>query len=164
MNCWTNRVSVHQCLSISRYTLLIGSSYINLSVELRSSKKQLINIKNNNQKCFLWCHIKHINSIKIHPKSITEKNKKLVNDLNYDRIKFPILKEDFSKTEIKSNIFINFFWYKNKVTFLIYISDQKFENLMDLLLISDKDKSQTCTSKILKDKKILLQKLFTVFY
>ena len=32
-------------------------------------------------------------------------------------------------------------YYENKLTFPIYISDQKFENLMDLLHIFDDDKS-----------------------
>ena len=31
--------------------------------------------------------------------------------------------------------------YENKLTFPIYISDQKFENSMDLLLTSDENKS-----------------------
>ena len=59
--------------------------------------------------------------------------------------------------------------YENKLVFAIYISDQKFEDPMDLLLLIDDDKSHyVCTSKILTDlcftkQKILLQKLFTVF-
>ena len=47
----------------------------------------------------------------------------------------------FSKIETKSNICINVFCYENKLTFPIYISDQKFENSMDLLLIIDENKS-----------------------
>ena len=47
-------------------------------------------------------------------------------------------KKIFSKIEIKNNICINVFYYENK---LIYISDQKFENIMDLLLIIDENKS-----------------------
>ena len=39
----------------------------------------------------------HINSGKIHAERITQKVKELVNDLNYDGIKFPVSKEDFSK-------------------------------------------------------------------
>ena len=35
---------------------LSGSSYMNLPAELRSSKKRLISIINNDRKCFLWCH------------------------------------------------------------------------------------------------------------
>ena len=52
-----------------------------------------------------------------------------------------ILEKKFSKIETKSNIFINIFCYEIKLTFPIYISDQKFENSVDLLLIIDENKS-----------------------
>ena len=101
-----------QYINISTYRPLIGRSYVKLPVELRSTKKGLINIKNNNKKCFPWCHVRHINPVKIHPERITQKDKEFVNDLNYDKIKFPVSKEDFSKTETKNNICINFFVMK----------------------------------------------------
>ena len=28
-----------------------------------------MNIKNNDRKCFLWCHIRHLNPLKIDPKN-----------------------------------------------------------------------------------------------
>ena len=56
-----------QYINISTYRPLSGSSYVKLPAELRSSKKGLINIKNNDQKCFLWCHLICINSVKIQP-------------------------------------------------------------------------------------------------
>ena len=46
-------------------------SYIKLPVKLKSPKKGLINIKNNDQKCFLMCHVRHINPVKIYPERIT---------------------------------------------------------------------------------------------
>ena len=76
---------------------LSGSSYIKLPVELKSPKKEQINIKNYAQKCFLWCHVRHTNPVKIHPERITREDKKLVNDLNYDGIEFPVWAKDFSK-------------------------------------------------------------------
>ena len=50
-----------QYINISTYRPLSGSSYMNLPVELKSPRKGLINIKNKDQKCFLWCHVRHIN-------------------------------------------------------------------------------------------------------
>ena len=55
-----------QYINISTYRPLAGSSYIDLPIELRSPRKGLINIKNNDQKCFLWCHVRHINPSKEH--------------------------------------------------------------------------------------------------
>ena len=43
---------------------------------------------------------------------------------------------------MKTNIFMNVFCYENKLTFPIYISGQKFENSMDLLLIINESKSR----------------------
>ena len=45
------------------------------------------------------------------------------------------------KIESKNNICINVFGYENTLPFPIYISDQKFKNSMDLLLIIDENKS-----------------------
>ena len=53
-------------------------------------------MKNNDQKLFPWCHIRHINPVKIHPERITQKRKELVNIL--------IMKE------------LNFLCWKNKLT------------------------------------------------
>ena len=33
-------------------------------------------MKNNDQKCFLWCHVRNINPVKTHPERITWENKK----------------------------------------------------------------------------------------
>ena len=43
--------------------------------------------------------------------------------------------------EVTNNIRINVFGYENKLVFPIYISDQKFEDSIDLLLLIDNDKS-----------------------
>ena len=113
-----------QYINILTYRPLSGSSYVKLPAELISSKKGLITIKNNNQKCFLWCHVRHINPVKIHPERITRED--LLNNLNYDGIEFPVQENDFSKVEAKISICINVFCYENKLTFRNYILDQKF--------------------------------------
>ena len=95
-----------QQINISTYRPLSGSSYIKLPVDSRSPKKGLVNIKINDQKYFFWCHIRHINSIKIHSERITRKDKELADGLNYDGIEFPVDREDFSKIEKKGNICI----------------------------------------------------------
>ena len=54
-------------VNISKYTPLIGNSLFELPNELNNSKKGLINIKNNDNRCFLWCHVRHLNLIDKHP-------------------------------------------------------------------------------------------------
>ena len=65
----------------------------------------------------------------------------MANDFNYGRIEFPVREKSSSKLEKKNSIYINVFCYENILSFLIYISDQKFENSMDLLLIINENKS-----------------------
>ena len=53
----------------------------------------LINIKNNDNKCFLWCFITHLSLLKRHPERITKEDKKVINDLDYEGIQFPVPKK-----------------------------------------------------------------------
>ena len=77
--------------------------------------------------------------IRIHKNN--KKDKELVSKLNYEKIDFPVSKKDYCKIEVQNNICINVFCYKNNVVYPVYLSDQKFSDSMDLLLISDKFKS-----------------------
>ena len=49
--------------------------------------------------------------------------------------------KDFNKIEAKKNICSKVCGYENRSVFPIYVSDQKFEDSMDLLLLIDDDKS-----------------------
>ena len=65
-----------QYINISTYRPLPGSSYITLPEKLKSLKKGLINIKNKDQKYFLWCHVRHINPSKENLERIRKIDKK----------------------------------------------------------------------------------------
>ena len=95
----------------------------------------MINIKNSDNKCFLWCHIRHLNPLKIHLERTTKEDKKVINDLDHEGIKFPVSKKDYYKIERQNSICINAFCYENNLAYPVYVSDQKFEYCMDLLLI-----------------------------
>ena len=49
--------------------------------------------------------------------------------------------KDFNKIEVKHDICINVYGYENGLVFPIYVSDQKLEGSMNLLLLIDDDKS-----------------------
>ena len=90
---------------------------------------------------FLWCHVRHINALKKHPEKILKIDREISCNLNYDRIEFPIEEKDFNKIEVQNNICINVFGYENELAFPVYVSDKRFEDSMDLLLLIDDDKS-----------------------
>ena len=65
----------------------------------------------------------------------------MVSKLNYEGINFPVSRKDYYKIEVQNKICINVFCYENKVVYPVHLSDQKFSDSIDLLLISDKFKS-----------------------
>ena len=93
-----------QYINISTYRPLAGNSYIDLPIELRGPRKGLINIRNNDQKCFLWCHVRHINPSKEHTGEIKRVDKRLANNLDYDEIEFPVKEKDFNKIEAQNHV------------------------------------------------------------
>ena len=93
-------------INISTYRPFSGSSYMNLHVKLKGSRNGLTNIKNKDQKCFLCCHIRHINPSKEHPERIRKIDKNIAEKLNYDAIEIPVQEKYFSKIEVENNICI----------------------------------------------------------
>ena len=65
----------------------------------------------------------------------------MFNDLDYKGIEFSVSKRDYCKIEQKNNICINVFCYENYLAYPVYVSDENLENCMDLLLITDANKS-----------------------
>ena len=85
----------------------------------------------------MWCHVRHLNLINKNPQRITKKDKELISKLNYKSVNFPVSKKDYCKIEVQNNTRINVFCYENKVVYPAYLSNQKFNDGMDLLLISN---------------------------
>ena len=63
-----------QYVNISVYSPLSESTYIELPNKLKNPMKGLIKDKNNDNKCFLWCHIRHLNLVKTHPERIAKED------------------------------------------------------------------------------------------
>ena len=80
-------------MNISAYSPLVGNTYIELPDELKNPMKCLINIKNNDNKCFLWCHIRHLNLSERNAQRIARKDWEVVNKLDYEGTNFPVSKK-----------------------------------------------------------------------
>ena len=94
---WYFKEVVHLEIHTVDFTPMRGSSYIPLP-DWIMRKKALLNIKNKDNKCFLWCVLRYL-----HPKG---KNAELLTDLkqkehslNTKGIKFPVRVKDISKFE-----------------------------------------------------------------
>ena len=127
-------------INVTLYKPLNGSSYMELPTELRNPKKGLINIKNKDDECFRWCQFRHLNPQTEHPERIKKEDKKMINELNYDGINFPLSQKHYNKVEKQNSIRINVFGYEDGQPFPIHISKKTFEDQMNLLLITKDEK------------------------
>ena len=133
---WTIQSVDNHYLNIVKYKPINGSSYIQLPTELRNSAKGLIKMKNEDNECFRWCHIRHLNPQKKDPQRIKKSDKEHVKKLDYSEIEFPVTIKQFNKIEKNNNININVFGYEEKQPYPIYISKERYEDHMELLLIT----------------------------
>ena len=136
---WTIESVDSHHLNIVQYQPMKGSSYIKLPQELRNSSKGLINMKNEDNECFRWCHIRHLNPQDKYPQRIKKSDKQYIQDLDYTGIEFPVTTKQYNKIEKQNEIRINVFGYENKQPYPIYVSKEKYDNQINLLLISEND-------------------------
>ena len=135
---WTIESIDNHYINIVKYKPLKGSSYIQLPKELRNSAKGLINLQNKNNECFRWCgHNRYLNLQEKYPQRIKKCDKEFIEKLDYSNIEFPVNTKQYNKIEKQNSININVFGYEDKQPFPIYISKEKFENTMNLLLITE---------------------------
>ena len=133
---WTIKSVDSHYLNIVKYKPLKGSSYIQLPYELRNSAKGLINMKNEDNECFRWCHIRHLNPQYKDPQRIKKVDKPYVEKLDYSGIEFPVTIKQFNKIEKQNSININVFGYEDKQPYPIYVSKEKYEDHMELVLVT----------------------------
>ena len=136
---WTISSVDNHFVNLTQYQPLKGSSYIELPEELKHPNKGLINLQNKDNCCFAWCHVRHLHPQEKNPQRIKKSDNAFIKDkiVNYDGIEFPVTIKDYNKIEKMNSININVFCYEENQIFPLYISKEKFEDHMELLLITD---------------------------
>ena len=104
---------------------------------MRKSTKGLINLKNKDNECFRWCHIRHLNPQDKDPQRIKKSDRSMINQLDYSGIDFPVETKHYNKIEKQNSIRINVFAYEDKQPYPIYVSKEKNEDCLNLLLITE---------------------------
>ena len=138
-----NSINGHY-INIIQYEPLAGSSYIKLPTELQHQKHDIINPKNNDNECFRWCHVRHLNPQIKNPQRIKKTDKSFIKQLNYDGIEFPVSIKQYNKIETQNSININVFGYENEQPYPIYISKEQFDDVLNLLLFSENENTHYC--------------------
>ena len=106
-----------------------------LPEELRHHKKGLINLKNEDDKCFLWCLVRHLNPQKKDPQRIKLSDREFAKGLDFSGITYPVTIKQIPQIERQNNININIFGYDKNSIFPIYVSEKKYTDHIELLYI-----------------------------
>lgn len=147
---WTLNKILNLELRINRYVPLRGSSYIELPKKI-ASKNAVINIQNNDEKCFLWSILAARHTVdsarcpaRVH--HYAEYEHELDRFLN--GIEFPITLDKVKLFEKRSGISINVYSYDEKyIVYPLIVADEEKEDHVDLLYIKDGNKSHYCYIK-----------------
>ena len=144
---WVLDKVLHIDLHIAKYKPLKGSSYLPLPSFLARSKS-IINIKNKDQKCFMWCVL-----AKLYPQQQNAqrvgKYTRYQSQLNFTDISFPVTLDKLAKFEKQNEgVSVNVYGLEQREIFPLYLSPHRARTYhVNLLLISDGSNSHYCLIK-----------------
>ena len=109
-------------ICITKFRPLHGSSYI-ATPKYLANKKCIINVENDDQKCFLWAVLSAIHPVEVHAERLSH-YRKYENELKVDNLCFPIATKDVPKfEEMNSELSIN----------ILAVGDTKHEYCVEYL-------------------------------
>ena len=143
---------INLTLHVDIWDPIKGSSYIDLPKELKN-KKAIINMKNEDNKCFLWCVLRALNPKDRDAERIDKDLKSKEDTLNMEGIAYPVDLKDIKRFEKQNlDISISVLGYsKDERIYPLRISkytkakkeDERKHNIV-LLLIKRGDNSHYC--------------------
>ena len=131
-----------------RYIPLRGETWIALPKEL-ANKKAIINMQNDDNKCFLWCVLRALNTKDNHPERVDKELKLKENTLNMDGIEYPVSLIDIYKFEKQNpTISIMVLGYERKIVYPLRNSgNMDREHNIILILIEEEGVKHYCLVK-----------------
>ena len=143
---WVLDEILHLDLSIAQYTPVKGSSYVPLASKLKN-KKAIINVKNPDNKCFMWSVLAGIHEVPLHshPERIHH-YQQFQDELDFSGIQFPVAVDKIGKFERQNNISVNVFGFED-VLFPLHITKEHFDMHVNLLLYSQGTTRHYCLIK-----------------
>ena len=132
---WKFRSIIPLQLHTVRYNPLGGETYIPLPKEL-ANKKAIINIKNKDNQCFLWCVLRALYPKDKDPQRITDLiNKK--DTLKMEGIEYPVSLKDLNKSEKQNpTISITVLGYERKSVYPLRNNNctDRYHNIIFMLI------------------------------
>ncbi|XP_028416044.1 uncharacterized protein LOC114539626 [Dendronephthya gigantea] len=141
---WILDEILHLDLSIAQYSPVKGSSYIPLPSKLKT-KKAIINVKNSDNKCFMWSILAALHPVKQNAERLHH-YQQFQDELDLAGIEFPVTVDKIEKFERQNNISVNVLGFED-VLFPIYITKEHFDTHVNLLLYSQGTTRHYCRIK-----------------
>ena len=146
---WRFEKVIKLVLHTTKWDTINAGSYIELPQALKN-KKAIINMKNQDDKCFMWSVLRALNPKDNHPERIDNDLKSKVDTLNMKGIQYPVGFRDIDRFESQNP--------EISITVLGYNKDERVNTLkvskytgckhdIVLLLIKDGEKSHYCLVK-----------------
>lgn len=129
----------------AKYEALAGSSYIKLPKWLET-KKALVNVKNEDNKCFMWAVLSGLHPVKDNNDRVT-KYVPYANELNFEGIEFPVKKNQYKKIEKQNDFSFNVYTNEENIVVPLYLTSGKKNKHINLFLINDNENNHYCLVK-----------------
>lgn len=142
---WALHEILHLKVHINKYTPITSGTYIDLSEDIKS-KKGVINVKNNDDYCFLWAVVSALYPAARNSDRISS-YPHYSDVLKYENINFPLKLRSIPKFETQNELSINVYTLekigkkKNQVVPL-HLSEKKFERCIHLLMIAAEEEGE----------------------
>ena len=143
---WVLESIINITLHTAEWNPLNASSYMELPTYLKN-KKAIINMKNQDDKCFLWCVLRVLNPVEKNKERIDNNLKSKQDTLNMKGIKYPVSLRDIDRFEsLNPNISITVLGYdETEKVYPLRVSEYTgCEHDITLMLIKDEENAHYC--------------------
>ena len=121
---WTLQRILHMEVYTMQYRPIRGSSYFPLLDALQRSKS-IVNIKNQDQKCFLWSVLAALHPVsrKNNPNNVSHYTS-LEKEMNIKGLSYSVHTGQIDKFEMQNDVSVNVIGYEDGDFFPIYVSNK----------------------------------------
>ena len=146
---WKLESIINITLHTAKWDPLNAGSYMELPAFLKN-KNAIINMKNQDEKCFMWCVLRALNPKDNHPERIDKDLKSKQNTLNMEGIRYPVSFRDIDRFESQNptiSISVMGFNQDDRIYPLKISKYTGCEHDITLMLIKEGENSHYCLIK-----------------
>ena len=135
---WQFDENIQLIVNIGKYKPLKGNSYFKLPDYLQK-KKAIVNVKNDDEYCFVWSVLAALHPMKVHPERVSHYTR-YFHTLDLSGLSFPLEINQIQKFEKQNNINVNVYEYEyGKEVYPLHISKlgQITKRCVNLLLLTN---------------------------